>query len=165
MRHCLLVRIGLLAASALFAGPAFAQTATTQFNVQITITAECLINSATDLNFGSPGVIAADIDATSTITVQCTNGTPYDIGLDAGAGTGATVAARLMTGPGSETVTYSLYTDAAHSDVWGNTIATDTVTGTGTGSAQAFTVFGQVQAQSTPAAGVYNDTVTVTVTY
>ncbi|WP_234710593.1 Csu type fimbrial protein [Sinorhizobium arboris] len=151
--------------TALVTGSAFGQTATTQFNVQISINAECQINSATDLNFGASGVIDAVIDATSAIAVQCTNGTPYNIGLNSGQGAGATVASRLMTGPNSETVAYSLYTDAGHTTVWGNTIGTDTVAGTGNGSEQAYTVFGQVPAQATPAAGTYTDVVTVTVTY
>ena len=133
MRTSLLARAVFFAVSALFAGPALAQTATTQFNVQITINAECQINSAADLNFGASGVIDTAVEATSAIAVQCTNGTPYNIGLNAGQGAGATVAARLMTGPNSETVTYSLYTDAGHATVWGNTIGTDTVTGSGTG--------------------------------
>lgn len=149
----------------LFAAPALTQTATTQFNVQITINAECQINSASDLNFGASGVIDAAVSATSAIAVQCTNGTAYDIGLSAGQGAGATVASRLMTGPNSETVTYSLYTDAAHSDVWGNTIGTDTLAGTGTGAAQTYTVFGQVPPQATPTPGTYTDIITVTLTY
>ncbi|TIU10010.1 MAG: spore coat U domain-containing protein, partial [Mesorhizobium sp.] len=87
---------------------ALAQAPTTQFNVQITINAECQINSASDLNFPASGVIDTAVEASSAIAVQCTNGTDYDIGLNAGQGSGATVAARLMTGPNSETVTYSL---------------------------------------------------------
>ena len=165
MRTSLLARALYLAISAFFAGPALAQTATTQFNVQITINAECQINSAADLNFGASGVIDTAVEATSAIAVQCTNGTPYNIGLNAGQGAGATVAARLMTGPNSETVTYSLYTDAGHATVWGNTIGTDTVTGSGTGSEQSYTVFGQVPTQATPTPGAYNDVITVTLTY
>ena len=155
----------LVFGACLVSSPASSQTATTDFNVQITITAECQIDSATDLDFGSSGIIAAAVTATSEITVQCTNGTPYDLALNAGIGTGATVAARLMTGPNSETVQYSLYQDAGHADVWGDTIGTDTVADTGTGSPQAFTVFGQVPAQPTPQAGTYVDTVTATLTY
>lgn len=165
MRKSLLACSGLLALSSLLASPAGSQTATTQFNVQITITAECLINSASDLNFGSSGVIDAAVAATSELAVQCTNGTAYNIGLNAGIGAGATVAERLMTGPNSETVTYSLYTDAAHADVWGNTVGTDTVAATGTGVEQTYDVFGQVLPQETPTPGTYNDTITVTVTY
>jgi spore coat protein U-like protein len=157
--------LGLAALQILATGTVFAQTATTQFNVQITINAECQINSADDLDFGSTGVIASAIDAASEIAVQCTDGTPFNIGLNQGAGAGATVASRLMTGPGSETVQYSLYTNPSRTTVWGNTIGTDTVTGTGTGAEQTFTVYGRVPAQTTPGPGTYTDVVTVTMTY
>ncbi|MEO9336528.1 spore coat U domain-containing protein [Mesorhizobium sp. SB112] len=146
-------------------GTAYSQTATTQFNVQITINAECLINSAGDLTFPATGVIDAAVDATSDIAVQCTNGTDYDLGLDAGQGAAATVATRQMTGPGAETVDYSLYTDPARSTVWGNTVTVDTVAGTGTGTEQVYTVYGQVPTQDTPTPGTYNDIITVTLTY
>jgi|GraSoiStandDraft_16_1057320.scaffolds.fasta_scaffold480047_2 spore coat protein U-like protein len=143
-----------------------AATATTTFNVQITITNACTIVSATNLNFGSIGVIgAAGVGSTSTITVLCTTSAPYTVGVSAGTGSGATVANRLMTSAASNTVGYSLYQDAGHSVLWGTTIGTDTVAGTGSGASQALTVYGQVPSQVTPAAGVYNDTVTVTVTY
>ena len=144
----------------------WAATATTTFNVQITITNACTIVSATNLNFGSVGVIGASgIDSTSTITVQCTSLAPYNVGLSAGIGSGATVGSRFMTSAASNKVGYSLYQDAAHSLVWGETIGTDTIAGTGTGASQALTVYGHVPSQATPAAAVYNDTVTATVTY
>lgn len=145
--------------------PALAATATGSFNVQIVIAAECLITSTALLDFGTDGVLNANVDATTTIGVQCTNTTPYTIGLDAGTGTGATIAARLMTGSGAPTVTYSLYRDAARTQVWGTTVGTNTVAGTGNGSTQNHTVYGRVPAQSTPAPDTYNDMITVTVTY
>ena len=49
--------------------------------------------------------------------------------------------------------------------VWGNTVGTDTVAGTGNGASQAYTIRGRVPIQTTPAPGAYADTVTVTVTY
>jgi spore coat protein U-like protein len=49
--------------------------------------------------------------------------------------------------------------------VWGTTIGTNTVSATGNGASQSYTVYGQVPAQTTPAAAVYTDTITVTVTY
>jgi spore coat protein U-like protein len=166
MRNCFPVCLGLAAASALSVSPAFAQTETAEFNVQITIDAECLIDSATDLDFGSSGVIDSDIDATSTITVTCTSGTDYDIGLSPGTGDGATVATRLMTGPDGDTVQYSLFQDAGRTLVWGDTVGTDTVSATGTGAPQAHDVFGRVfEEQDTPQPGTYEDVITVTVTY
>ncbi|MOA07676.1 Spore Coat Protein U domain protein [compost metagenome] len=97
--------------------------------------------------------------------MQCTASTPFSLGLSAGAGSGATVANRLMTSPAGATISYSLYTTAAHSTVWGNTVGTDRQTGTGTGAPQTFTVYGRVPAQTTPAVGVYTDTVTATLNY
>lgn len=154
-----------VACLSVFPSSSQAQTATTQFNVQMTITASCQINSATNMDFGSNGVISGNVDATSTLTVQCTNSTPYNIGLNAGTGSGATVGTRLMTGPASATIAYSLYTTAARTTVWGNTVGTDTVAGTGTGAAQAYTVYGRAGQQTTPAPGVYTDTVTATISY
>jgi spore coat protein U-like protein len=145
-------------------GSARAATATTSFQVQLTIQAECLINSASTLNFGTLGVLSANVDQTSTIQVQCTNTTPYTIGLDAGTGAGATVATRKLTG-GAATVNYSLYSNAGRTTVWGTTIGSNTVASTGTGAAQSFTIYGRIPAQTTPAPATYTDTITVTVTY
>ncbi len=132
--------------------------------VQLTIQAQCLINSASTLNFGTQGVLSANVDQTSAIQVQCTNTTPYNIGLDAGTGAGATVTTRKLTGGGA-TINYSLYSDSARTSVWGNTIGTNTVASTGTGAAQSFTVYGRIPSQTTPAPATYTDTITVTVTY
>jgi spore coat protein U-like protein len=144
--------------------PLYAATATTTMTVQMTITATCLINSASSLNFGTQGVLSANVDQTSTIQVTCTNSTPYNIGLNAGTGTGATVATRKMTS-GATTVNYTLYSNSTRTTVWGNTVGTDTVAATGNGSAQSYTVYGRVPTQAAPAPGTYTDTITVTVTY
>src|SRR5262245_10622185 len=156
--------LGLAAGFAVLSGVAYGATATTTFQVQLTITAQCIINSASTLNFGSQGLLLANVDQTSTLQVQCTDTTPYNIGLNAGTGSGATVNVRKLTNGGS-TINYSLYTDAARTTVWGNTIGTDTVAGTGDGSSQAFTIYGRTPAQTTPVPGAYADTITVTVTY
>jgi spore coat protein U-like protein len=152
--------VGLLLSSS----ATFAATSTATFTVQVTIVATCTINSASTLNFGSQGIFTANVDQTSTIQIQCTNTTPYTIGLDAGVGTGATVAVRKMTSGGA-TVNYTLYSDSGRTTVWGTTIGTNTVAATGSGAAQSYTVYGRIPAQTTPAPGTYNDTVTVTVTY
>jgi spore coat protein U-like protein len=131
--------------------------------ITATINASCNV-SATNINFGSIGLLSANIDATGTVTVQCTNTTPYNVGLGAGTGTGATVANRKMTN-GAATVIYSLYSNSSRTTVWGNTVGTNTVSSTGSGSNQNLTVYGRVPVQSTPAPATYNDTIVVTVTY
>jgi spore coat protein U-like protein len=155
----------LAACLGLTSGAAYGSTTTDPFTVQMTITASCVINSAGTLNFGSSqGVITSAVPGTSTIQVQCTNTTPYNIGLNAGTATGATVTTRKMTNAGN-TISYALYSDAAMTTNWGNTVGTDTVAATGNGASQPYTVYGQVPAQTTPAPATYTDTITVTVTY
>ncbi|WP_163312923.1 spore coat protein U domain-containing protein, partial [Klebsiella aerogenes] len=73
----------------------------------------------------------------------------YNIGLNAGTGTGATVASRKMTGTGGALVNYTLYSDNNRTTVWGQTIGTDTVSASGSGAAQSYTVYGRVPVQTT----------------
>src|SRR5436190_14106529 len=154
----------LLGAGILASGAAFAGTATTTLGVSLTINAGCNVSS-TSVAFPAQSVLASGVNQTGTVAVTCTNTTPYNIELDQGAGSGATVTNRLMTGPSSATVAYGLYQDSGHSTNWGKTDGTDTVAGTGNGSAQTLTVYGHIAAQTTPAPGAYADTVNVTVTF
>ncbi|WP_036285360.1 spore coat U domain-containing protein [Methylocystis sp. ATCC 49242] len=153
------------AAFGFFACTAYAATETTTFNVQIVIQSACTL-SATTLDFGSSGVLSANVDSTNTITVTCNNGLPWSISLNEGTGSGATLAVRKMTGPASATVDYTIYRDPSRTEVWGDGVSsTFTVSGTGTGTGQAQTGYGRVPSQSTPAAGTYTDTITATVTF
>ncbi|MCA1324013.1 spore coat U domain-containing protein [Herbaspirillum sp. alder98] len=140
----------------------FAATATGSLTISANVVASCtVIGSA--VAFGA--YIQTVVNQTGGITVLCTNGTAYNVGLDAGTGAGATTAARKMTGSGGGTLNYALYRDSGRTNNWGSTIGTDTLTGTGNGLTQALTVYGQVAAAQTPLAGTYSDTVTVTLTY
>jgi spore coat protein U domain-containing protein, fimbrial subunit CupE1/2/3/6 len=133
------------------------------FTVSATVVKKCTVTAST-LNFGTVGLLTSAINGTSALGVQCSNGTPYNVGLDAGQNGGGNINARKMV-LGSRNITYQLYQNSARSTVWGNTIGTNTEGGTGTGNTQSLTVYGQVPAQTTPPAGTYNDTITVTVTY
>lgn len=143
-----------------------AVTVTSTMPVKIIIQDACNVTTTapTALDFGTQGLLTANIDQTSTITVACTSGATFNIGLDGGAEGAAAVTARKMAF-GTNKVSYQLYLDSARSSNWGNTVGTNTKAGTGTGSPVAFTVYGRVSPQATPPAGTYNDTVNVTVTY
>jgi spore coat protein U-like protein len=137
-------------------------TVTSQFNVKATVVVACNV-AATPLDFGTyAGTL---ISASSTIFVTCTNTTAYNVGLNAGTASGATVTTRSMTGPGGASLGYKLFRDSGHSHNWGNTVGTDTVAGTGTGTAQSLIVFGQIPAGENVAPGAYSDTIIATVTY
>lgn len=134
----------------------------------MTVSAEvqesCLI-AAADLNFDTVNVLSGeDVEATSDISVTCTSGADYEVGLNGG-GTGD-VAARTMSDGGTGTLNYALYSDAGHTDNWGETPDGDMVTETGNGDPQTHTVYGRVpQGQNSVAAGVYSDAIIATVSY
>jgi spore coat protein U-like protein len=156
-----------LALAAFSATPGHAASpATSSFTVSITINPECKIISASSISFGTLTFITGNVDIDSSIIVQCTITTPYNIGLGAGTGTNATVTNRLMTGPAGALLPYALYRDAAHTQNWGVTTGAggDTQAGVGSGANQTYTVYGRVAAQSA-APGAYTDSIVVTLSY
>lgn len=159
----LLLFLGVMSAGFL-AAPAYAQSASTTFDVTITITGTCSIDTpaATDVAFGTQPSTATDIDADGLLNVNCTPGTVFEIALDEGLN-GTDIGSRAMS-DGTTEVPYQLYRDPARSLVWGETLGTDTFSGTGTGAVQPIPVYGRVPSANFPAAA-YSDTVTATITY
>ena len=133
------------------------------FTAGASYSATCTI-SATTLDFGTTGVLAAAVNGTSTLTTTCSATTPYNVGLNGGNAGASDPTQRKMSKAG-EQVTYGLYRDSARNQAWGDTIGTNTASATGTGSGQTSTVYGRVPAQTTPSAGTYSDTIVATVTY
>lgn len=167
-------RITLLIASLLLVPPLPAQAAvysngtqTATFTVTLVITAGCTV-TATPMNFGSASNLSTALTATSTVSVTCTNTTPYNVGLSAGSAAGSTVAARVLAGAATgntSTVGYGLYQDSTHSTNWGTTQGTDTRAGTGNGTAQTLTIYGQVPTSTgtIPQPDTYTSVITATV--
>lgn len=141
-----------------------AQTSTSTFAVTATVLPSCTVAGGVPLAFGvvTPGV---QQDGNVLVSAVCTVGTPYTLALDAGTGSGATVASRRMTS-GGDTLEYALYQDAARTTPWGDgTAGTSTRSSTGTGLQQSFTVYGRVPSSAAAAVGTYADTITITATY
>ncbi|MEJ0043414.1 MAG: spore coat U domain-containing protein [Rhizomicrobium sp.] len=162
---CAATAFALLAAGGATSGQA--ATATTTFAVTATVLSGCAV-VATDLIFGNySSIAAAPTDTTSTVTATCTAGVAYTIAADAGTGVGATVAARSMTGiVTGGTLNYLMYSNAGHTTLWGDgTLTTATVGGTAALVPQNYTIYGRAPALQHPAAGLYADLVTVTLTF
>ena len=161
----------LISAVPLFAvlvAPMMAQaaTATATMPVSLTLNANCTL-TASALTFPAATSLATALTANTTVGVTCTNTTPYNIGLDAGATPGSTIAARLLAGSTGNTATvqFKLFRNAGLTDNWGNTVGTDTQTGTGSGSLQNVTVYGQIPIQVAPKPDTYSASITATVTF
>lgn len=145
--------------------PASAQTATTTFPVTATVLTSCSV-TANPLAFGSYNPTAATpLDATTTLSVLCTVGTSFTVGLNAGTAPAATVTTRQMSN-GTNRLNYALYQEAGRTTNWGNTPGTNTPAPTTAPiAASSLTVYGRVPAGQNVPAGNYTDTITVTVNY
>ena len=162
-------RAGCLAVIAVASmAPAHAGSASGSLQVTATVLSACAVTGGV-LPFGSVDPVTAPgaVNASATLSVQCTNTTPYTVALDAGlnAGGAANFSARRLSN-GTSTLGYQLYSDSARSIVWGDgTASSATVQGTGSGSAQTLTVYGRIPALGGAAPGAYTDTVTILVTF
>jgi spore coat protein U-like protein len=162
-----------IAVCSLAIGPlqAEAGTATGNLTVQLTITSSCTIGAAT-LNFGSDAgtsLLTTALTANTTVSVTCTNLSPYSIGM----GQGSNYSSTNRMANGANYIGYGLYTDSALTHPWTTASSSTTCTvangcylGTGNGSAQSVPIYGQVPTVATaPAPGSYSDTVVMTITY
>ena len=148
---------------------ALAASSGNNFQVNATVVSSCTV-SGTTLNFGNtidPLATSTPVDATSSLSIQCTNTTPYAVALNAGsnAGGASNFGARAMKS-GSRSLAYQLYLDTGRSSIWGDGSAgSASYTGTGTGSAQSLNIYGRLPSLANVVPGAYTDTVTVTVSY
>jgi len=149
--------VGLLAAFS--AREAIAITAVA--GVSARVGPSCTI-ATTPVAFGA--YTGAQIDSVGSVTAYCVNGTNWTIGLGPGTGQGATTYNRSMTA-GPYHLSYSLYSDAARTKVWGNNPGIDTVSGVGDGTPQSVNVYGRVPAGNLPGVGIYADTVVASITF
>ena len=163
-----------LAAVALLvsAVPASAQqVATATFDITMTIQSACSVTAGagSDITLGAVPSSATNTTGNSDITVNCSNTTPYYIGLEPSNADTSGAGELGGTGANTDTVPYQLSSTAGPSGtVWGNTATSSSVgngvAGTGNGSDQTLTVYVTVpSANFTPDS--YSDTVTVNVNY
>ena len=142
--------------SASFGIHSYAATQSENLIISADIATSCTLTN-TDISFGNYLPLTthatATLDGTATITSTCTSGVSAVLTLAQGASplSGSTEAAPLRSTSGG--LAYNLYTDAAHTTVWGNTSGTD-VAVTGTGAGVSTTVYGAVASgQTTPTTG------------
>jgi spore coat protein U-like protein len=133
--------------------------------------------SVSNINFGSvsPVAVGTTVDATGTLSVDCSNLgllhlTPVTIGvcpnLDAGSG-GSNSSGRLMSGTGG-TIPYQIYQDAGRTTPWGaaaflffNSVPTVILTSDSSGAIHATrTLYARVTNQRSSPSGSYSSTFT-----
>jgi spore coat protein U-like protein len=171
-RTLTVLAISAAAALVLAVVPARAAISNGTVTVKATVAATCILNSPT-LSFGAYDPTSATaLDQSTTLTVNCTKGTAWVIGLDRGAN-GAGTRNMKDTGASGDLLNYELYTDALRTNVWTNgTVASPTVaSGSGSGAAlgQPVIIYGRVlvnqYVSANTGANVYQDSVKATVNF
>ncbi|MGH6853945.1 MAG: spore coat protein U domain-containing protein [Aestuariivirga sp.] len=127
-----------LAASAAFlsASPAFAAQTSANFQARVNIVTSCIV-TASNLDFGSVGVIAGGEAAVSNVNVNCSAGTPFTMSFDPVLNVTAYTSTMVN---GAEDVAYSA-----------------ALSGAGGTGPTAFTIDGVLPAQVTPPAALYTE--------
>ena len=143
--------------------PTGTKTASASSSATATVVSSCNV-SATNINFGSVGLLTANSDAQGTLAIQCNSTLPYTVSLDGGLSAATDPTQRKMSSAGVNVI-YGLYRDSARSLPWGNSAGVNTASGTGTGLSQNQTVYGRIAPQTTPKPAAYSDTIVTTVTY
>jgi spore coat protein U-like protein len=140
----------------------------TALQFALNISKSCSV-STSPLDFGTLALDAITLKtalttASTALSGRCTNTTSYTVGLNAGAGPGATTTSRVMSNAAS-VLNYQLWRDSARSLNWGDTVGTDTQPGTGTGLTQNLNLYGSIAAGQAVTPGTYSDTINVILTY
>lgn len=141
-----------------------ASPATTNMNVSATVVATCSLTAA-DMSFGNYSGLA--INASAALSITCTNGAPYTIGLSAGLtnDTANNTRQMLNSSNSSSLLSYGLYQDSGSATPWGDATGA-LVSGNGAGTTQTITVYGKVpEGQLMSKTGTYSDTVVATINY
>lgn len=157
-------------ALALTSLPALSATETDNLEVSASVTANCTIVAAA-LAFGAYDPVVAHKNAPLTgqanITVACTDGADATIrlgqGANADAGSSDAAPLRRMVSGGNH-LSYSLFSDAPRTAVWGATAETD-VDYVGTGVEANLVVYGSIAADQNVPEGAYADTVVATIEF
>lgn len=122
--------------------------------------------SATPMSFGTRTDLNSAQIASNQISITCTNGVKYNVGLSNGTNGGTSPVNRFLSNAGSgQKISYGIYQNAGLNQAWGSTAGTNMIAGTATGLTQVYNAYGQIPVQATPAGGSYADTVVITLNY
>jgi spore coat protein U-like protein len=155
----------IAAVGAFSSGSAMAGVTSTTLPVSATVLENCTVVATPMVFAATSSVGASDIDSTATITLACTPNADFDVALDNGANAVLGIRNMKIAG-GAELLPYRIFRDAARSQAWGSSAGVNTQPGVAPLGAASYTAYGRIPAGTNAAsAGVYVDTVTVTVTF
>lgn len=103
------------------------------------------------------------LDSTGTVSVQCES--PYTVELSP-SGNNNQFNPRHLANAADDRLIYNLFTDPAHTTIWGDgTDGTGTTGGDGSATGVQHTIYGRIPASQNARVGSYFDTITVTLQF
>lgn len=145
-------------------------TASSTIQISLIVTRDCAI-TAPSVNFGSAALVASFDAITQSISIRCSKGAAYTVGIDNGMH--ASNGIRHLSN-GTDFIAYEVFYPAGSNSRWGQTAperkssSEATVNpGSHTGdTAQGYTYRAEINsAQPTPPGGAYTDTLTIDVQF
>ncbi len=151
-------------------------------HVTASVTASCVVSTPNDLEFGTfDSNVAVNKDASSDISIKCTQGSGYRVNLNAGANavaSGFSIPNRALISNGNYLAYKIYFTSRTAGNEWGGTAGAEsdygrpypshTTTETGGGAtSNVIPVLGQILVADINAApaGDYTDDVTITTSF
>jgi len=123
----------------------------------------CTLGGVTNMIFPQYSPLNSQPDyATGSVTVTCTKGMPYDVGINKGLSDGASEENRLLTRRGGkQQLKYGLFQDANYKYNYGTILGKNTLHQIASGSSRMITIYGKIPINQPVEPGTYTDTVTI----
>ena len=142
---------------------------TVPITVTMTVTNDCTTITAPNISFGSAPLVSSFSTVSQTISVVCTKGSSYTVGLSNGSNSANGV--RNMISSAGNRLSYDIYKGSSTTSRWGpsgseRVNSTDSSPIAGDGTTRIFSYTAKVlTTQNTPVAGSYSDNVVVDLSF
>lgn len=148
--------------------PAFAGTLTGNLTVQAQVADACTM-TAENVNFGVVTLASGQpgyVSTTGKIRTTCTKDTEYTIKLGTGQSGNFSTGRTMKNSTNNDELKYSLFSNKNLTTIWGDgTNGTYAVTNIATGIEEVETIQAQVPYDQTAKAGMYTDSIVITIDY
>jgi len=150
----------LVAGAVTMSGGAMAQTATADLTVTLNIAGSCTVAAQTVAFDEQTSLTLTQESIPTTITVNCSQGLPYELGLGMGQ---ANQGTQRRMAAGGHFVNYGIYTDNTYTTSLTAVGGTNSITSNGTGADQTHAIYARLPAQAATGYGSYSDKPVMTI--
>ena len=161
--------LALLAALAMYSPLAYGATKQQNMPVQSQVAVNCSFRAASSLNFlgYDPNGVNSTVplDQTALLQISCTRGATTTIGIDSGTHAGQTSFGTRALADGTKYLGYDIYQDSVRTILWSNAGAGIYNYVSPSSLPTNISIYGRIFASQNVPAGIYTDTLVITINY